>query len=390
MDKPFFIKILRKYLKSKATPEEEALLLSYYNLFENEPDVFSQMSEDKKLRIKSQQDLVLWAHINEQEHRQISLGRRTKLMQWFKIVAVLLLCTTLALLTHKLYTISVNKSRLIAHTSKPNRFMPATTQGVLLKLANGQQIVLDEHDKGKIAFQQQTTIQKVEKGKLVYHSNTKLKETTYQALDTLIVPKKREFQIVLADGTRVYLNAGSSLIFPASFTGTERKVILTGEAYFEVSKNKAMPFKVDVDGHQTVEVLGTHFNINDFGESIHTTLLEGSVKITRLGFQTIIQPGQSANQNLYSNKIIVEEADVNEVIAWRDGYFKFHAKNIRSIMDDMARWYDIDIAYSGAITNHTFSGTYPKREALAEMLQGLEQTGLIHFKIEGRRVTVMP
>ena len=184
------------------------------------------------------------------------------------------------------------------------------------------------------------------------------------------------------------LNAASSLKYPTSFTGSERRVELAGEGYFEVAHNKLKPFKVISNG-QEIEVLGTHFNVNAYTDEfgIKTTLLEGSVKISAAGLYTLIRPGQQA---LFANhRLSVGDADIKETIAWKDGYFDFKNESIESIMRKLSRWYDIDVQYDGKVTGEGFYGEISRFKNISEVLSMLEQTELVHFKIEGRRVTVI-
>ncbi|XHR96133.1 FecR family protein [Mucilaginibacter sp. UC70_90] len=186
----------------------------------------------------------------------------------------------------------------------------------------------------------------------------------------------------------VWLNAASSLKFPVAFTGKERNVELSGEGYFEVAKNKAMPFRVTVN-HSTVEVLGTHFNIMGYADekSTNTTLLEGSVKIISGNKQKLIVPGEQARVN---GEIEVAKVNATQAVEWKNGNFNFSHENIETIMRKVARWYNVTVQYQGTITNEGFVGTVPRSENITEVLNALELTGLVHFKIIERRVIVMP
>jgi transmembrane sensor len=194
----------------------------------------------------------------------------------------------------------------------------------------------------------------------------------------------------LPDGTKVWLNAASSLHFPTAFTGGERRVELTGEGYFEVAKNKHLPFKVAFND-QEVQVLGTHFNIMAYPneEASQTTLLEGSVSITKRNISRLLVPGQQAKSTIGSAGFDIKQVDTQEAVAWKNGEFLFKNTNIQSIMRQLARWYDVDVAYQGNLQNMVFGGRMSKSKNISEVLKNLELTGTIHFKIEGRRVTVM-
>jgi ferric-dicitrate binding protein FerR (iron transport regulator) len=195
---------------------------------------------------------------------------------------------------------------------------------------------------------------------------------------------------MLSDGSKVWLNAASSLRFPASFAGKERKVELLGEAYFEVAKNAAMPFKVKVNGME-VEVLGTHFNINSYENesTVRTTLLEGSVKINNNNSSSLLKPGQQAQVNKAGEIKIINNVDVEEAIAWKEGKFQFDRADIHDIMRQLARWYDVDVEYKGSVSSH-FGGTISRDVNLSQVLNMLHLTGEVKFQIEDRKVIVMP
>ena len=204
--------------------------------------------------------------------------------------------------------------------------------------------------------------------------------------------------MVLADGSKVWLNAASSLRFPATFTGSERKVELTGEGYFEVAKNAAMPFKVDVAGKGEVEVLGTHFNINAYEDeaTINTTLLEGKIKLTATDSRLpahdswLLSPGQQAQLSANGGISLNRNPDTEEVMAWKNGKFHFgEAADIQTIMRQIARWYDVQVEYKGKVTEH-IGGTISRNVNVSKVLEMLEMTGTVNFWVNGKKVTVMP
>jgi len=201
-----------------------------------------------------------------------------------------------------------------------------------------------------------------------------------------------EYQVVLADGTKVWLNALSSIRFPTSFKGSERKVEITGEAYFEVAKNARMPFRV-IGGSQTVEVLGTHFNINAYPDesAVATTLLEGSVKVAMHDGQAkVLKPGEQALIFKENNSFRVKEVDAEDAVAWKNGYFQFNDDDLKTIMNQLSRWYNVEIVYQQANLDQKFGGTISRSKNLSQVLRILELTGNVRFRVEGRRITVMP
>ncbi|TKC57138.1 DUF4974 domain-containing protein [Pedobacter hiemivivus] len=269
----------------------------------------------------------------------------------------------------------------------------------ILTLADGSKIALDDAAQGEIASQSGIKITKTTDGQLVYEinpsRNTASKATVYNTIST---PAGGQYQVKLPDGTNVWLNAMSSLKFPASFAGLEeRRVTLTGEGYFEVTKleqeintrdrkTRRVPFFV-VTNKQEVEVLGTHFNICAYSDDnmTSTTLLEGSVNINR---STLLKPGEEAVNS--GNSILVKDTDTEEAVAWKNGKFKFSNENIKDLMRKLARWYDVEIIYDGQMTNKDFSGSVPRFAHVSKILDVLQSTNTVHFKVEGRRITVMP
>ncbi|PSL43919.1 FecR family protein [Chitinophaga niastensis] len=270
-----------------------------------------------------------------------------------------------------------------------NDVAPGGNKAVLI-LANGVTILLDSAQNGTIASEGHTAINKTKDGEIIYEAGKGKADAPATAYNTIVTPKGGQFQVTLPDGSKVWLNAGSSLKFPPVFNGKERLVELTGEAYFEVAKNAAMPFKVTA-GNQTVAVLGTHFNINAYTDekNSRTTLLEGSVKILHAitHRSQLLKPGQQAK---VGDDILVSNVDAGEAIQWKNGYFNFSHEDIESIMRKVARWYDVDIQYEGNITKEEFVGATSRFEKVSEVLDMLQLTGLVHFKINGRRITVMP
>ena len=268
------------------------------------------------------------------------------------------------------------------------KIVPGSNKAVLT-LANGKEMILDDSQTGVIGREGNSIINKSKDGKLIYTLSDK-KEKAIAGFNTVTTPKGGVFEIILPDGSKVWLNAASSLKFPASFKGEERRVELKGEAYFEVTKNKKMPFRV-IAGKAEIEVLGTHFNVmayKDTKESeITTTLIEGSVKVIEGKKSILIKPGEQAKVN---KSIDVSKVNATEAVEWKNGNFNFSHESFESIMNKIARWYNVEIEYEGEVTKEEFVGTVPRSEDISEVLKRLELTGLVHFKIKERRIIVMP
>lgn len=263
--------------------------------------------------------------------------------------------------------------------------------GAVLTLADGTEVVLDSLGNGIIATQSGTRVV-LQNGQLAYNTgNTIAEAVTY---NTMTTPRGRQFRVILPDGSKIWLNAESTIKYPAVFTGKERKVEITGEAYFEVAKNPAMPFKVKMNTSTEVEVLGTHFNINSYaGEpGIQTTLLEGSVKVTAGADQAILKAGEQAQvkqaagarQRLH----VVKNADVQKVMAWKNGYFQFSGMDLPAVMREISRWYDVEVSYKGDIPKKEFAGEIPRSISLRNLLQLIE-FGDVQLEVSGDHVTII-
>ena len=274
------------------------------------------------------------------------------------------------------------------------------SEKAILELSDGSRVALDSMANGGQLQQGATRILKQDDGQLQYHPGKMPPGMTEGAVayNTVSTPRGGQYRVVLPDGSKVWLNAASSLRFPTGFAGNKREVELTGEAYFDVAKNPAMPFMVRVKpfaGNTSsqpmqVEVLGTGFNINAYGDENdrRTTLIEGSVKITAGSNHAVLRPGQQALVNTGGLQLM-PEVDTGEVIAWKNGLFQFKEANIQSIMRQVSRWYDVDVEYKGNV-NQLFFGKIPRRVQVSTLLKILESTGWAHFTIEGKKITVAP
>lgn len=262
--------------------------------------------------------------------------------------------------------------------------------GATLILANGKRILLNDAGNGQLAKEAGVVISKTTDGQLIY-------EVTGTGdggnrINTLSTSKGETYMVILPDKSKVWLNAASSLKYPASFeNSSERSVELSGEAYFEITKNKDRPFKV-LANHQNITVLGTHFNVMAYAEedNIYTTLLEGSVLVGNTTREIQLKPGQQSILNKGSDKISIKAVDADESVAWKDGYFLFQGENIYSIMRKISRWYDVEVVYEGNMENKEFAGMISRFKDISEVLKMLQLTGDVHYKIDERRILVMP
>jgi ferric-dicitrate binding protein FerR (iron transport regulator) len=286
----------------------------------------------------------------------------------------------------------VNKTADTPVIVKANDVAPGG-DGAILTLANGEKIVLDSAANGKLAVDGNAAITKTGNGQLAYKTikSGKLQATNQIAYNTLTTPRGKKTHVTLADGTQVWLNASSSIRFPTNFTGTDRTVEITGEAYFEVAKNTAMPFIVKKSGTDYgVQVLGTSFNVNAYDDesAIRTTLLDGSVRVYQGAAGGLLKPGQQAVCNGQGKIDVINDVNIGNVMAWKNGVFHFDRSDIGTVMRQIARWYDVDVTYKGTITQH-FGGTISRDVNVSRVFDMLEMTGAVKFSIEGRKVTVV-
>jgi ferric-dicitrate binding protein FerR (iron transport regulator) len=267
----------------------------------------------------------------------------------------------------------------------------------ILTLSDGTTITLDSARDGMLGKQGNTRIVKLSGGHLAYQAvaagKVPEKEDASPRYNYNIIttPRGGEYQVVLPDSSVVWLNSASSLRFPVRFAGDCRKVILTGEAYFEISKNAKAPFIVEVDGMR-VDVLGTSFDVMAYPDedAIRTAVAEGSVRTSMGKDAPLVYPNQQASFPRNGGTASVGSADMEEVLAWKEGKFRFRRTDIRTIMRQIARWYNVEIDYKGDLAGVRLYGTMSRKESAAELFELLEQTGLVRFSTEGGRVVVMP
>jgi ferric-dicitrate binding protein FerR (iron transport regulator) len=263
-------------------------------------------------------------------------------------------------------------------------------EGAILTLDDGTTVLLDSMSNGLVATQNGTKVL-LNDGQLTYSvDNSSQGKLAYHTMTT---PKGRQFQLQLPDGSKVWLNAASSIRYPVVFTGKGREVEVTGEVYFEISQNPNMPFRVTANGKTEIEVIGTHFNINAYTNegNIRTTLLEGSVRISDHSEKIVLKPGQQAQSGQASDPIkIIDDVDVEKVMAWKNGVLNFQDATLEEVMRQLERWYDIDVIYEKGIPKLEFFGKMGRDLTLNEVLRGL-QISEVRCRIEeGRRLVIMP
>ena len=257
----------------------------------------------------------------------------------------------------------------------------------VLTLGDGTVIALDSSDNGVLAQQGNVEVVKLANGQLAYeplgHASDEI------LFNTMRTPRGGEYRLTLPDGSRVWLNAASSITYPTAFKGEIREVSITGEAYFEVASQAGMPFRVKT-GEMVIEVLGTHFNVNAYTEekTIRTTLLEGAVKVRAGGREALLKPRQQAGLRADGVLSVKDDVNVEEVVAWKNGLFQFQDADMHAVMRQLEKWYDVKAIYEGEVPDRSFGGTIQRSLPLADVLKILEQNG-VRFRLEGRNIYVM-
>jgi transmembrane sensor len=393
-----FAELIAKYLRDELTVPEQRELEQWLNASVHNQELFEKLTDETLI---NQQLEVFSAAEHDKAWEKIagSTGfKKTtitpfKLKQLFPYAAAVVLLLTVGIGLNRYILKKTTNKPLALH--KPD-ILPGSNKAVLT-LANGSKIILNDAENGKIARQQNIVINKTQTGELIYNVDGSFKTARQPkladiiAMNTLTTPRGGQYEVVLPDGTKVWLNAASSLRYPTSFPGNERRVELTGEAYFEVAKNAAQPFFVKTT-NQTVEVLGTHFNINSYSDEVSTktTLLEGRVNVTNTSGMLLVKlkPGQQAIGTINGMKVNTD-VDVEEAIAWKNGKFMFKNTDLPTIMRLLSRWYDVDVEYQGTIAEKHYMGRISRHVPVSQVFEILKTSG-VNFTIIGRKIIVKP
>jgi len=391
MKRKQFIRLLKKYRNGTATKREQRFVESYYNFLETEQGLEDWLNTRQSEEVQATMLHNIWETIKQQETgSEAFVAKRfiTKPLRMAAVVAALLATGIMFYLIRNRPN-GENKNFSKNNEEQPfkNDIHPGGRKAVLT-LANGEKIVLDTASKGSLGQYGSVNIRKQESGELVYKTVEGKEDVT--AYNDISIPLGGEYKLVLSDGTKVWLNAGSSLHYPVAFNGRSRKVTLRGEGYFEVAKRTDQPFIVEAGGAE-IKVLGTHFNVNAYDDEkgIKTTLAEGAVRVSSRGKGVILAPGQQAVVDNGSGSMQMKTVDVDRALAWKNGLFYFDNTNITMIMREVARWYDVQVIYkTDNLKTKNFSGIVSRYGDVGALLQRMELTGTIHFELKDRTIVV--
>ncbi|MBB5287389.1 ferric-dicitrate binding protein FerR (iron transport regulator) [Rhabdobacter roseus] len=384
--------LLKKYREGTLTEAEKALLESWYLSMAK-----TQRADLPDANLEKYLDTI-WEALPVPKQPE----EKSVIKLWPKWLAAASVLLAVLAATYWLYeqalTNHLPDEQIATHIDAP----PGDNRAILT-LANGEQIELESAENGELAREKNAAILKTKEGEIIYQQYGQPGTSTpapHAAVvyNTISTPKAGQYKVKLPDGTLVWLNAASSIRFPTVFSEQERVVEIKGEVYFEVAKvtqgKRRVPFKV-LTGTQTVEVLGTQFNVNSYADegSIRTTLLEGSIKVEVAGDRPegwLLKPGQQALLAYGTSKpsVHVRQVDTRSVMAWKEGYFRFDNVDLPELMRQLSRWYDVEVDYAGPIKEYEFVGQIGRDTPLSKVLQILELGG-VHFKLEGKKIIII-
>jgi len=376
MDRLDLQDLLGKYRLGTCSEEERALVESWYLVeAEKEGDPVSTESLTRS-------NMRIAGLIQQHTGKSVVRIAPKRVRLWPRVaaaVAIFIFLGSGSYLILEKYKTQKKQPVAIVQDIKPG------TNSATLTLGNGKTILLNQAVNGQVAMEGGMAIVKTAEGQVQYQPHAGHDDQVF--FNTVTTRRKEQYQVVLADGTKAWLNAASSIRYPSAFDGADRVVSITGEVYFEVAPHPDQPFKVTA-GVQTIEVLGTSFNVNTYEDEpvIKTTLLDGAIRVSASNQVNTIKPGQQVI--FQGNRFIVGDADTEEAVAWKNGYFRFNGEKIETIMRKLSRWYDIDVEFEGPVPDDEFSGTISRFTNISEVLHALSYYQTVHFNIAGRRVVV--
>lgn len=393
--------LILRHLNDELNDQEKQELDQWVQQSDNHQRFFRQFTDEKILAATLSEYDASKDIIYEKIKKAIPGSNQTDTtasnIRWINPRRLTAVAASIILLAGALlyWNIDRKNSRLAESSKVPaaQRDRQPAFEGAILKLADGKEIILDDTKDGAIAKEGSTQIIK-QGGLLSYNSNDVAGKVLYNTLST---PKGRIYKLSLPDGTKVWLNAASSIRFPTVFTGNQRNVEISGEVYFEVTKDMQMPFHVKVSEYTTIEVLGTEFDVNAYDNEamLRTTLITGAVRLQsrkqdEQGHSVVLKPGQQAQwKNIPAIQPfkLVQQADIEKVVGWKDGYFSFDDLTLEELMREVERWYDVEVVYEKGIPDKAFFGKVSRNLSLLDFMEGLKDWG-VRFRLEGRKLIV--
>jgi ferric-dicitrate binding protein FerR (iron transport regulator) len=405
MEKNISVEVIERYLSGNCTPDEIREVYQWFRSYDNIPDSLVGLPDDEKAIVKEKLFAQITSEINNSDNivhlnvnsvnsqepkERIDRTRQNIERKTYSLWAKIAVAASVTLIIgFLLYPVLTNRHKIAPEIAKAqlHDIAPGGNKAVLT-LADGSEIILNNAKKGLLSQQGNVNVSKTSEGLLVYKANSDESASGNTKLNTITTPKGGQYQVMLPDGTKVWLNAVSYLRFPTNFSGNTRQVEIGGEVYFEVAKNHAKPFIVKSNRTQ-ITVLGTHFNVNDYPDEAFakTTLLEGSVKINGKQSVGILKPGDQALLNENDEMKIAADVNVKEAVAWKNEIFDFNNTDITSIMRQVARWYGINVIYTGKPAPVLYKGRISRNVNLSEMLAMIKYMG-INYTLEGNNLTV--
>lgn len=381
--------LISKYLSGDLSPGEQEEFRQWLDADAANGKLLAELENeeqlDRDLRFLSDvNSKAAWENVGSRINNPVPEPRLPVYLGYWKYAAAVLI---FGLLSYAVFDAAYNpKGSVVVTEAKQavgNDVLPGGDKATLT-LADGSVVSLEEMENGTVREENGIRVSKKD-GQIVYEL-MKQGNNTAVTYNTITTPVGGQYSIVLPDGSRVWLNSASSLHFPTAFTGQNRDVELTGEGYFEVAENEKMPFMVQA-GKTNVSVLGTHFNLMAYANEgvTKTTLLEGSVKVGNGSSSRTIVPGEQA---LTGENVQVRTVDTEEAVAWKNGYFQFENEDLRTIMRQLKRWYNVDVDNEQQIPDKHFTAVISRNTNLAQVLRMLEMSGELEFKIEGNRITI--
>ncbi len=384
--------LISKLLKAELTPDEKIVLENWVNEKEENRQLFNQLLNPEYLEAQLNRIAVIdtktaWKDLEIKLNHEAPAARQySRMLKYAAVVFPFLLVTALLFYINNKRGPQQLKQSYKEETVQIPKIEPGGKHAVLI-LSDGKKVELGSAAKQTIKEEDGTSLNN---GNDILAYNGNQKRGIHKILyNTIAIPRGGEYQLILEDGTKVWINSSSTLRYPTKFTGAKRIVYLTGEAYFEVAKNQAVPFIVKTNKTE-VQVLGTHFNISAYDDEpvVKTTLLEGAVRLSSQNSSGLLKPGEQGSMSTNGELKVIKGVDLEEITAWKNGFFQFKDANVVQIMTKAARWYDIKVNYEGKIPTTLLSGKVSRNVDLSGLINIMQFEG-IHFRMEKNNITII-